>query len=148
MRPQLSVSGMRALCAEHATTEGRVWTRRMPLRKMVYELKRGCFMIQKEKKGEEKEEEEENDKEKMEEEEEEVLVQEKRAQTCLQLFLVTCFPSDDLRGVTSLQNISAKTNLTLKPTVRYCSNVFIYVNSLNPHLSPMWYALQFLPFYR
>lgn len=76
--------------------------------------------------------------EEKEEEKEEDLVPEKRAQTCLKLFPVTCFPNDDLRRDMSPQNISAKTNLTLKPTVRCCSNVFTCINSLNPHLNPMW----------
>lgn len=88
-----------------------MWTG-ITLRKMVHELKRGCFVIQKEKKEEGKEEKEEveekNDKGKMEEEEkeeEEDLVQEKRAETCFKLFPVTCFPSDDLRRILSPQNI-------------------------------------------
>lgn len=114
----------------------------MSLRKMVQELKTGCFTTQKEKKdGKEEGGEGENDEEKMEdegEEKEEGLAQEKRAQTRLKLFLVTCFPNDDLRRVTSPQNISAKRNLMLKPIVRYSSNDFICINSLNPHLNPMW----------
>ena len=50
----------RALCTEHVSVEGRAWTR-MPLRKVVHELKRRCLMIQREKKEEGKEEEEEGE---------------------------------------------------------------------------------------